>query len=243
MWTRESLKNEAKSTFAACRGNSILVCLIVGLVSGGGSGASSSSSSSNLSGNMSGGISVETVLAILAVALGVSVITIALQILVTNLLSVGSSHFFLSSRVKPSSVEMLLFPFKNGRYGKVLGAMFMTNLFIGLWSLLFVIPGIYKAYQYRMVPYLLAENPEMGYQRAIELSKAMMDGEKMNAFVLDLSFLGWYILSIFTCGILAIVYVSPYQAHTNAGLYIALREKAVNSGLVNPAELYAVVQG
>lgn len=239
MWTRESLKSEAKNTFATCRGNSILVCLIVGLVSGVGSGASGRSSS-----DMSGGsMSVEAAIAILVIALGASVITIALQILVTNLLCVGSSHFFLSSRVKPSSVEMLLFPFKNGRYGKVLGAMFMTNLFIGLWSLLFVIPGIYKAYQYRMVPYLLAENPEMGYKRAIELSKAMMDGEKMNAFVLDLSFLGWYILSIFTCGILAIVYVSPYQEHTNAGLYIALREKAVNSGLVNPAELYAVVQG
>ena len=119
--------------------------------------------------------------------------------------------------------------------------MFLMNLFIWLWSLLFVIPGIYKAYQYRMVPYLLAENPEMDYNRALSLSASMMEGEKMNAFVLDLSFFGWYLLSVFTCGILAIVYVAPYQYHTNAGLYIALREKAINNGLASPSELYAVV--
>lgn len=234
MWTRESLKTEAKATMKTCFGSSILVSLITGFVGGLGSGGSSSNIRFEH-------LTVAEITALLMVMLGATVITILIQIFIGNLITVGSSHFFLSTRVKQSGVELITFPFKQGRYGNVLKVTFMMNLFIFLWSLLFVIPGIYKSYQYRMVPYLLAENPEMDYKRALELSAAMMDGEKLNAFVLDLSFLGWILLSIPTCMILAIVYVSPYIYHTNAGLYIALREKAVNSGLVNPAELYAVV--
>lgn len=233
MWTRESLKADAKATMKTCMGSSILVCLIVGFVSGAGSSSSSNINVDNLSPSQA--------LVFLTALLGVMAITFLIQIFVGNLLSVGSAHFFLSARVKQSGVELITFPFKKGRYGNVFKVTFMMNLFIFLWSLLFVIPGIYKSYEYRMVPYLLAENPEMDYKRALELSRAMMDGEKMNAFILDLSFLGWILLSIPTCMILAIVYVNPYIYHTNAGLYIALREKAVNAGLVNPAELYAVV--
>lgn len=233
MWTRESLKADAKATMKTCMGSSILVCLIVGFVSGAGSSSSSNINVDNLSPSQA--------LVFLTALLGVMAITFLIQIFVGNLLSVGSAHFFLSARVKQSGVELITFPFKKGRYGNVFKVTFMMNLFVFLWSLLFVIPGIYKSYEYRMVPYLLAENPEMDYKRALELSRAMMDGEKMNAFILDLSFLGWILLSIPTCMILAIVYVNPYIYHTNAGLYIALREKAVNAGLVNPAELYAVV--
>lgn len=234
MWTRQSLKADAKTTMKTCFGSSILVCLIEGFVTG--IGSSSSSSSINVD-----SLSPEQALAYLTVLLGTLVIAFLVQIFVGNLISVGSAHFFLSTRVKPSGVELITFPFKKGRYGNVFKVTFMMNLFIILWSFLFIIPGIYKSYQYRMVPYLLAENPEMDYKRALELSKAMMDGEKLNALILDLSFLGWILLSIPTCMILAIVYVNPYIYHTNAGLYIALREKAINSGLVNPAELYAVV--
>lgn len=236
MWTRQSLKTDAKATLKTCFGSSILVCLIESFISGIGSASSSSSNSSSTS-----FFTTEQLMAYAMLMLGASVISLVIQIFVGNLLTVGSAHFFLSARIKPSGVELITFPFKKGRYGNVFKATFMMNLFIFLWSLLFVIPGIYKSYQYRMVPYLLAENPEMDYKRALELSKAMMDGEKMNAFVLDLSFLGWILLSIPTCMILGIVYVFPYISHTNAGLYIALREKAVNTGLVNPAELYAVV--
>lgn len=235
MWSRESLKFDAKITLKNCFGNSILACLVL-------------SAASNI-GNFTlrfndvsfNKLSVAQLLAITIPMSLASVLTILVKIFLTNPLSVGCSHFFLSSRIRPSRVEQVGFCFKSGRYGNACKTIFMMNLFISLWSLLFVIPGIYKSYQYRMVPYLLAENPEMDYRRALELSTAMMDGEKMDAFVLDLSFIGWYMISIFTCMILAVVYVMPYQYHTNAGLYIALREKAINNGLVNPAELYAVV--
>lgn len=235
MWSREALKNDAKITLKNCFGNSILACLILNVVNNIGN-ITFKFNNTNFS-----RMTLAQLFAITTFMSLASIISILIQIFLTNLLTVGSSHFFLSSRIRPSRVEQVGFCFKSGRYGNVCKAMFLTNLFIGLWSLLFVIPGVYKSYQYRMVPYLLAENPGMDYRRALELSTAMMDGEKLDAFLLDLSFIGWYLLSIFTCMLLAVLYVTPYQQHTNAGLYIALREKAINNGLVNPAELYAVI--
>ncbi|MCM1175525.1 MAG: DUF975 family protein [Blautia sp.] len=235
MWSRETLKNDAKITLRNYFGTSILAGLVLTAASGIG----------NITVKFTDldfhqftvaqlwGITVSSSLA--------SIFSILIQIFLANLLTVGASYFFLSSRIRLSGVESIGFGFKKGRYGNVCKTMFLMNLFISLWSLLFVIPGIYKSYQYRLVPYLLAENPEMDYQRALSLSASMMEGEKWNAFILDLSFIGWYLLSVFTCMILAVVYVEPYQHHTNAGLYIALRERAIENGLVNPAELYAVV--
>ena len=70
-----------------------------------------------------------------------------------------------------------------------------------------------------MIPYLLAENPNLTGEEAFALSKQMMNGQKWNAFVLDLSFIGWNILSGFTLGILSALYVQPYKNFTNAALY------------------------
>ena len=79
-----------------------------------------------------------------------------------------------------------------------------------------------KAYEYRMIPYLLADNPSMSQEEAFALSREMMKGQKWKTFVLDLSFIGWDILSIFTGGILSMFYVQPYKMMTNAALYEAL---------------------
>ena len=89
--------------------------------------------------------------------------------------------------------------------------------------LLLVIPGIVKAYEYRLVDYLLAENPALSSAEACEQSRALMDGNKWNAFVLDLSFIGWNILSLLTLGLVGLFYVSPYENSTNAALYEELR--------------------
>ena len=100
--------------------------------------------------------------------------------------------------------------------------MFFRGLYTFLWSLLFIIPGIIKAYEYRLIPYLLAENPNMDMQEAFERSRTMMDGNKYDAFILDISFIGWIILSEVTRGILGIFYVNPYIQLTNTELYVAL---------------------
>ena len=74
-----------------------------------------------------------------------------------------------------------------------------------------------------MIPYLLAEHPDMPKDQAFAMSRQMMKGQKWKAFVLDLSFLGWSILSLFTLGILGLFYVNPYKYSTKAALYETLR--------------------
>lgn len=74
-----------------------------------------------------------------------------------------------------------------------------------------------------MVTYILAENPDINYKDALDQSKAMMDGHKMDTFVLDLSFIGWALLSTITMGIVGIFYVNPYVALTGGELYLTLK--------------------
>jgi uncharacterized membrane protein len=102
---------------------------------------------------------------------------------------------------------------------------FLKSLYTLLWTLLLIIPGIVKHYEYRMIPYLLADFPEMSKDDAFRISKEMMNGNKMNAFILDLSFIGWHILSAVTLGIVGIFYVNPYVNATNAELYLTLKKQ------------------
>lgn len=133
-------------------------------------------------------------------------------------LEVGSSRFFLKSLSQPAEVKEVAYAYDNG-YKNVIKILFLRNLYTALWCLLFVIPGIVKAYEYQMIPYLLAENPNLSKEEAFRLSKQMMTGNKFEAFVLDLSFIGWDLLAAFTLGILGVFYVQPYKYLTYAALY------------------------
>ena len=111
-------------------------------------------------------------------------------------------------------------------YKRNVGTLFMMVLYTFLWSLLLVVPGIIKAYEYSMIPYLLADHPEMTRKEAFAASKAMMKGNKWKAFVLDLSFILWSMLGALTLGIVTVFYVEPYRQLTGAALYEKL--KALN---------------
>lgn len=95
---------------------------------------------------------------------------------------------------------------------------FLVGLFTFLWSMLFVIPGIIKGLSYSMSYFILAERPEMSAREALNESKKMMDGHKMDLFVLSLSFIGWILLSVVTMGI-ALIYVYPYMMLTITNFY------------------------
>lgn len=101
--------------------------------------------------------------------------------------------------------------------------IFLKQLFTFLWCLLLIVPGIVKAYEYMMVPYLLAENPDMSREEVFAMSKRMMYGNKWNAFVLDLSFVGWLILGALTLNIVNVLYTNPYRYLTSAELYHTLK--------------------
>lgn len=139
--------------------------------------------------------------------------------LVTNILEVGEDSFFLKNRSMKGHIENLFDGFKLGYYGNIVKIMFLMELYLALWTCLFIIPGIIKLYEYRMVPYILAERSDINHKEAFALSRSMMDGQKLDVFILDLSFIGWGVLSIFTCGIVGIFWAIPYKAAANAELY------------------------
>ena len=80
-----------------------------------------------------------------------------------------------------------------------------------------------------MVPYLLADCPELSTEEAFRISREMMNGEKMNTFILDLSFIGWYILSGITCNLVGIFYLYPYKYATDAELFLVLKQNYFSS--------------
>lgn len=149
-------------------------------------------------------------------------VAICIDVFLINPLCIGTQRFMLKSVDGTGSVAEIGYTFDHN-YKNGVKTAFFRDLYIFLWMLLFVIPGIYKKYQYYMVDYILAENPDMPYQEVLALSKKMMDGNKWKAFVLDISFILWHMLSVLTCGILSIFYVVPYKQLTRASLYRALQ--------------------
>ena len=159
-------------------------------------------------------------LGLIAVALAVAIVIDAFLI---NPLAVGAYRFSVCNLNQKAQAKEAAYAFDSGNYLEIAKTMILRDVFIALWSLLLIIPGIVKAYEYRMIPYLLADDPTMTKDRAFAESRAMMRGNKWRAFVLDLSFLGWHILSVFTLGILELFYVAPYEFMADAALYESLR--------------------
>ncbi|MCC8044178.1 MAG: DUF975 family protein [Clostridiales bacterium] len=127
-----------------------------------------------------------------------------------------------SLRAHPS---MLLTGFVGGYYWSLVKTQFLRKLYTFLWSLLLVIPGIVKSYEYCMIPYLLADFPDMESDEAFSISRTMMDGNKLETFILDLSFIAWELLSSVTLGIVGVFYVNPYEYATKAELYRVLKNE------------------
>lgn len=112
----------------------------------------------------------------------------------------------------------------NKNVGRYIGTMALTYLYTILWSLLFLIPGIIKGYSYYLVPYILSDNPELSYNQAIDESRRLMDGRKMEMFIYDLSFFFWILLSGLTLGI-AGIYVIPYMQLTTSSIFLDIKEQ------------------
>ncbi len=185
------------------------------------------SAKGNLSHNYWGCVGVYVLTAlVLGAGAATSGILIGIAILFVGLVfQVGLNQYYLHNREQKAKLDDL-WSTTSGNQGNVILTMFLMQLFICLWSLLFVIPGIIKTYEYCMVPFLLADNPGMNRKEAFARSKAMTDGMKMDIFVLQLSFIGWHLLSVCTCGLLSILYVGEYQQATMAELYLTLKSRA-----------------
>lgn len=172
-----------------------------------------------------GFVAVIVVLIIFAIVFAV---ILALDIFLINPFSVGGKRFMVKSVEDMAQVKEITYGFDHS-YKNIVKVMFRMDLSIFLWTLLFIIPGIIKMYEYYMVPYILTENPDMDYRAAMQMSRDMMEGNKWKTFVLGLSFILWHILGTLTLGIVEVLYVQPYRNLTFAALYCQLRNtRAMN---------------
>lgn len=162
-------------------------------------------------------------------------VILPLNILVMKPLQVGIRRFFTKNLKEQAQIKELCYGFDHG-YKNIVKIQFFRSFYIFLWTLLLIVPGIIKRYEYQMVPYILGEHPEMEIKEVFTFSSSMMYGNKWNAFVLDLSFFGWYILNGITLGIVGIFYLNPYIQQTEAVLYKRLKDAFVEKG--DSYELY-----
>lgn len=164
-----------------------------------------------------------------------NIVVLVLMVLITAVLDLTYVGALLSGLVMFGSAAFYLelVKSKQGKIGTFFGGMFkkffkrwgaslLISLYTFLWTMLFMIPGIVKSYAYAMTPYIMMEKPEMGINDAITKSRMMMKGHKWQLFCLDLSFIGWMLLSIVTLGI-AFFYVWPYYSTARAQFYKELK--------------------
>ena len=153
-----------------------------------------------------------------------AILRVILNFVIINPVLVGHASFFYKNRYEKTSVGELAFAFNREELFPVVKTMFLRDLYITLWTLLLIIPGIVKNYAYRMVPFILSEYPQMSAKEALRLSDEMTRGHKAKMFVLDFSFYGWYFLGAMTFGFANIVWTYPYVYATEAELYHELKQ-------------------
>ncbi len=155
---------------------------------------------------------------ILRMVLSVAAIMALLGIAVGGTAELGRCSFFLAQHDGEKPRFSTLFSYFRYHFGGGFALRLLTSLFTALWTLLFVIPGIVKAYSYAMAPYIMAEHPEWGALECITKSRELMHGHKFDLFLLNLSFLGWRLLCLLTLGLGNIV-LEPYVQASYAAFY------------------------
>lgn len=155
--------------------------------------------------------------------------TMGLLSLLTLPMSYALSVAFLNvSRTQCNPQLESMFTVYRDNFLKAFLVPLLQGLFVFLWSLLFVIPGVIMAYAYSMAIYVANDNPEMQAMDAIRKSRELMDGHKWDLFVLDLSFIGWIFLCLLTCGI-GFFFLAPYIEMAHVEFYRELTEQATEA--------------
>lgn len=202
---------EARRALSGNWGKAVAVGLVATLLTGGVAVVNTGANSTNegylsLSGH-------ESWIGLMTLASAITLVALVIGGAVT----MGWSKFNLKLvRNEPAKFGDLFSCFD--RIGKGFCMSFLMGLFVFLWSLLLVIPGIVATYRYDLTPYILAEHPEMGALEAIRESGRLMRGNKWRLFCLQLSFFGWALLSAFTMGI-GTLWLTPYIQTATAAFY------------------------
>ena len=143
------------------------------------------------------------------------------SIFVTNAITVGVNNYFIKNTDSKPSFGDAFSGFKV-KYGRNIGTLLLVGIKTVLWSILFIIPGIIKTFEYAMIPYILADDANISGKEAFKKSKQMMKGNKWRLFKLELSFIGWFILCVLTLGI-GTFFLIPYMNAATAEFYVELK--------------------
>lgn len=209
LWTREELKTKAKIALKRSYWPAFFASLICAIIQ---SGAS---------------VEIENELVISSAFL-FTVLGFLVKAFVVNPLDVGSKIFYLHHAEEKASVADITKVFSRPGYMNIVKIMFVRDIKVVLWTLLLIIPGVIKSYEYQMIPYLLAEYDDITMDEAFQQTKVLMSGHKMSSFVLYLSFFGWLMLGALCLGI-GTFFVLPYMDATFTQLYLTLKERQAYS--------------
>lgn len=247
MWTRKLLKDNAKIAFQRNYWTCVLVSLVLAAVLGQLSAPSVNFNTDlgNIEYNLeSSNFAIETALIMLIIFVVLTLCAIIIAgafvaaAFVTNIIELGGRRYFMENREHKTEFTKVFYGFTCGKYKHLVGVLFQRTIRVFCWTLLFIVPGIIKSYEYMMIPYIMAENPELSKKRAFEISSKMMDGRKGEAFKLDLSFIGWNLLSVLAP--VGVFWVFPYKNATYAEFYAAIKAEAFQKGITNAEELPGV---
>lgn len=157
--------------------------------------------------------------------------------LIRNVFIVGEKRFFLENKNhKKTNFQRVLLPYKVKKLKNISFTMMCKTVWGWLWYLT-IVGGMIKHYAYILVPYIIAENPDIKGNDAIKLSQDLMKGHKWEVFKLDLSLLGWYILDICTFHFIGILFVSPYKECCMTEIYFLIRNEGKKKKIKNAKEL------
>ena len=218
MWNRQQVKEQAKQIMKRNYWKMFVVTLIAGILS-----TDYVTVIQEIQGFVPDVVLPSMFSSILSFLSMESIVGLLFSIFIGFAIRVGEQYYFIKNHYGNPALNEMFQGFK-GNYLNVVKIMLIMELKIMLWLLLLVVPGIIKAYEYSMIPYLLAENPNLSASEAFSLSKQMTTGQKMDLFVLDLSFLGWIILGTICCGI-GLLFVQPYPEATKAEVYLILKHR------------------
>ena len=238
----QDLKQAGKNLFKKNYWHSVLIAFFMMLTaSSGGSislptNTSDTSDLSNFDFSMSQNFFFSSPV-IIGVGVG-AVALIILSYLVFTSLRCGGIRYFLKSRKnQPVELKEVAENLKDKTFLNIAKVTFFRDLKIFLWTMLFIVPGIIKSFEYWAIDYILAVRPDIDSKEAHRLSKILMDGNKWECFVLGFSFLGWNLLSLFTFGLLSIFYVNPYMQATYVEFFADLRLQALAKGAITPNDI------
>lgn len=217
MWNRQEVKQRAKVIMKRNYWKMFVVSLLATILTGEGASVANSVKDS-----VSDGMTPNVQGILLTIGSVLGILGIVYVIFIGNVIRVGKNSYYIKNHNENPALGEIFSAFK-GNYINVVKIMLIMNIKVILWSLLFVIPGIIKELEYSMIPYILAENPNISTSEAFAQSKQMTTGQKMDLFVLGLSFLGWLILGAICCGI-GTLFVNPYIEATYAEVYYDLKQ-------------------